>query len=368
MMLMGWRASLLGSIVVSEIGFTSVFGFDKKTCTHCPTEGAYEEFLLPESTDPGPHTEVHAMWSTHIEVVSMEDTYGGWEPPSFAKKLADEVITGWKRFRDKIGPGLPQGHHLRNFLTQSHAGALNDGFFHFQKRLFEAEGDFDKAMDMSAELPAAPPPEANSSWPQMNALPEYKKLRKMVEMLSRRYLTRSGMHPTMAANLNYSLFNWAAVNGPGEFHGPHTHVGEYHVGVFYAQAGPSAGKLRFGDPRGHSPPFGKTFFYTPKAGDLVIFPSWLSHMATVTSPMAKTTKDGKKIEDDPMRVIFSFNIGPIQGPLPCHLWWSDPTSDMRFKRRSKIDIQAIQAAVDADEMHTSEDGKKTKKKKGKQDY
>merc|ERR1712146_722015 len=113
------------------------------------------------------------------------------------------------------------------------------------------------------------------------------------------YLVRSGVVPSVAASLNYSIFNWCAVHGPGEFHGPHTHVGEYHVGVFYAQAGDDAGKLRFGDPRGQNPPFGRTFFHTPRSGDLVFFPSWLSHMATVTAP----SSDILNKEKEPYRVV-----------------------------------------------------------------
>merc|ERR1712217_440963 len=97
---------------------------------------------------------------------------------------------------------------------------------------------------------------------------------------------RSGVVSSVAESLEYSIFNWCSVHGTGEFHGPHTHVGEYHVGVFYAQAGKSAGKLMFADPRGHSPPYGRSFFHTPRSGDLVFFPSWLSHMATVTGPFS----------------------------------------------------------------------------------
>merc|ERR1712187_1096777 len=172
----------------------------------------------------------------------------------------------------------------------------------------------------------------------MNGLPEYHRLRKIVDVLSRRYFVHSGVVPAVAKSLNYSIFNWAAVHGPGEFHGPHTHVGEYHVGVFYAQAGESAGKLRFGDPRGHSPPFGRSFVHTPRSGDLIFFPSWLSHMATVTNPPPELVQSGHK---EPKRVIISFNIGPVSGPLPCNLWWSDPTGDMRFKRKSRIDRQEL---------------------------
>lgn len=147
------------------------------------------------------------------------------------------------------------------------------------------------------------------------------------------------MAPEAAQSLNYSIFNWAAVHKPGEFHGPHTHVGEYHVAVFYAQVGPSAGKFRIGDPRGHSPPFARSWVHTPRSGDLVLFPSWLSHMATVTASSSDILRSGDGRE--PLRVIFSFNIGPNTGPLPCHLWWSDPTGNMQFTRRTPIDPEAL---------------------------
>lgn len=308
-----------------------------KKCQHCEVGEAFSDLLKPqEELLPGqPSSKVHVLWSTHVEVIPLTTDNGGWLPPSFHEKLANEAIMGWKRFRDVIGPGLPQKSHLRRQLYQTHASALNDAFFHYQKRLFEAEGNLEQALDDNHQF-QTPPPDANSSWPEMNLLAEYHQLRKVVETLSRRYLIRSGLVDSEATALNYSIFNWVAVHGPGEFHGPHTHVGEYHVGVFYAQAGDSAGKLRFGDPRGHSPPFGRTMFHSPRAGDLVFFPSWLSHMATVTSPASSADGDA-----DPLRVVFSFNIGPVYGPMPCHQWYSDPTGDMRFSRSLPIDTESL---------------------------
>jgi hypothetical protein len=306
-------------------------------CKHCEVAEAFGEFLQPNETgSPGYYSDVHSLWATHVEVIP----FGDFEPPSFHEKLAKEAINGWKRFRDEIAPGLPNGHFLKRFVQQHHAGALNDGFFHFQKNLFEAEGNLEKSLRGRQGGNPTPPPDANSSWPQMNELPEYNRLRKYVEILSRRYLLRSGVSAQEVKGITYSIFNWCAVHGPGEFHGPHTHVGEYHVGVFYAQAGDDAGKLRFGDPRGQSPPFGRTFFHTPRSGDLIFFPSWLSHMATVTAPATSKTirSDGK---EEPKRVVFSFNIGPVQGPLPCHYWWSDPTSEMRFTRTEGLDPKEL---------------------------
>lgn len=313
-------------------------------CQHCQVGEAFSEFLKSNDTvkDNSEYlSDVHSLWATHVEVIPLTTDNGGFEPPGFHKRLAKEAIAGWARFRDEIAPGLPRGHFLKQFIHQKHAGALNDGFFHFQKNLFEAEGNLKQALHGRGRGGnPTPPPDANSSWPEMQSLPDYNKLRKYIEFFSRRYLKRGGLAPKEADDLKYSVFNWAAVHGPGEFHGPHTHVGEYHVGVFYAQAGDDAGKLRFGDPRGQNPPFGKTFFHTPRSGDLVLFPSWLSHMATVTAP--KTSKAIRKSGgSEPYRVVFSFNIGPVQGPLPCHYWWSDPTSQMAFTRQEPVDLKAL---------------------------
>lgn len=333
-----WQTAV-HSIILLPICGAWVDLFDKGNCEHCPTEEAFAEFLNNESTDTSPHSDVHVMWSTHIEVISLTSDNGGWEPPSFHQRIAKEAISGWKRLRDVIGPNLPKGHHLRKQLAEGHAGALNDAFFVWQKQLFEAEGDFEASLQSDAG-PSQPAQGANTSWPEMNALPEYNKLRRIVEYFSRRYLERSGMTSQRSKDVEFSLFNWAAVHGPGEFHGPHTHVGEYLVGVFYAQVGPAAGKIRFGDPRGHSPPFGRTLFHTPKSGDLILFPSWLSHMATVTAPSSDILN---KQQEEPYRVVYSFNIGPREGPLPCSVWWSDPTGDMRFKRRAKLDVENLKA-------------------------
>lgn len=311
-----------------------------KDCEHCKRGETFEELLQPEARQPGEYAStVEALWATHVEVIPITTDIGGFEPPEFHDKLADEATEGWKRFRDKVVPGLPRSARLRRQAQSKEGGALNNAFFSFQKNLFEHEGDLSKATS-DDEPNKTPHPDANSSWPEMSGLPEYARLREIVNKLSRRYLIRSGMDPEQAKKLEYSIFNWAAINGPGEFHGPHTHVGEYHVGVFYARAGESSGKLRFGDPRSQSPPFGKAYFHTPRSGDLVFFPSWLSHMATVSAPDFQDNGSG---EEPPYRVIFSFNIGPVQGPLPCAEWWSDPTSAMGFSRSSPIDPKTLEA-------------------------
>lgn len=310
-------------------------------CQVCNTSDAFTSVLKsPLPKQPGECTsDVHLLWPAHIEVVGLTTDVGGPEPPSFHERLAAEAIHGWRMFATEVVPNLPKDHHLKQATSESHAGALNDGFFHWQKQVFEAAGNLTEAVQGDGDM-VTPGPEDNSSWPSMQALPEYRKLRDLVDKLSRRYLIRSGVSEEQVNRLEYSIFNWAAVHGPGEFHGPHTHVGEYHVGVFYAQVGPDAGKLRFGDPRGQNPPFGSHYLHTPKAGHLIFFPSWLSHMATVTSPLTSRELRGGD-HQEPHRVVFSFNIGPVEGPLPCHVWFSDPTGDMRSVRQARIDPKEL---------------------------
>merc|ERR1719162_2262765 len=137
-------------------------------CTHCDIGEAFSEFLKPDAVGDsgvpaGPASDVHVMWQTHVEVVPITTDIGGWEDPSFHERLTQEAVRGWKDFRHNIAPGLPKGHSLKQFLTQSHAGALNDGFFHYQKRLFEASGVLEKALDDDNDGPVETPhPDANS--------------------------------------------------------------------------------------------------------------------------------------------------------------------------------------------------------------
>merc|ERR1712216_110293 len=146
---------------------SSGWGFrylNKKNCEHCPTAAPYEDVLKPDEHVAGPHSQVHMMWSTHLEIVPLTQDIGGWEPPSFHEKIAEEAINGWMRFRDVVAPGLPKNHPLAEQTYQSHAGALNDGFFHYQKRLFEAQGHEEEALRPDPGSPPTPPPWANSSW------------------------------------------------------------------------------------------------------------------------------------------------------------------------------------------------------------
>lgn len=98
------------------------------------------------------------------------------------------------------------------------------------------------------------------------------------------------------ANIDWHIAGWANINRKGDYNVVHTHPGSYWSAVYYVEADDSkdaeSGELEFGDPRGvlpiHSLPHlylgfkgyssaGRTERYKPKAGECVLFPSWLAH-------------------------------------------------------------------------------------------
>lgn len=92
-----------------------------------------------------------------------------------------------------------------------------------------------------------------------------------------------------------SLVAWANINRSGAFNQVHTHPHNHWSGVYYVQAGDfsddtiaNPGQLHLHDPRERADmykhphaPFGKPIHIPPRAGLMVLFPSWLGHSVNV---------------------------------------------------------------------------------------
>jgi len=102
---------------------------------------------------------------------------------------------------------------------------------------------------------------------------------------------------------------WATVCRTGAYHAPHSHPDSAWSGVYYVDPGsdspghPLSGVLEFLDPRAGveavtapGDPYGEPFRVRPRAGLLVVFPSWLYHW--VHPYMGETP-----------RIAVSFNAG-----------------------------------------------------------
>lgn len=244
-------------------------------------------------------SEVITLWPSLIEIVNITEAHFGPEPDSFSERIAEEAVRKWHEFveRSPLSPDL-----------------LNDAFYKYQHRLFQGPRGKKARGDVSK-------PHQNVTWPELEQLSEYQKLRGYIETFGRRYLHRLGYLDTTTG---FDIFSWAAINSHSDFHGPHTHTGELMVGVYYAKVNEGSGRLRLFDPRGQIVPFGKVYDFSCQSGQMILFPSWLQHAALPT-----------KGSDN--RVVFAFNIGiGGKGDYKTMEWDMDPVAGHMSSRKEEI--------------------------------
>ena len=93
-----------------------------------------------------------------------------------------------------------------------------------------------------------------------------------------------------ATNVDFRAVAWANVSRFGHYHRGHNHPGSVWSGVYYVDPGgevaeqPLSGVLELPDPRTHAnmvpipgDPFGQRALVQPKAGAMIVFPSWFQH-------------------------------------------------------------------------------------------
>ena len=107
---------------------------------------------------------------------------------------------------------------------------------------------------------------------------------------------------------------WSIINPPGCYNRAHIHPGSHWSGVYYVQTPEASGKIEFTDPRTQNlinqPKYlantkrprqcWSNVNFTPTAGRMMIFPSWLYH-----SVYPNLSEESGKDAD---RVIISFNL------------------------------------------------------------
>jgi uncharacterized protein (TIGR02466 family) len=102
-------------------------------------------------------------------------------------------------------------------------------------------------------------------------------------------VTRSVTRKVDPQDLTLKISGWMNANPPGAFNAPHTHPGAHWSGVYYvsqpAVEEGTSGMIEFLDPRSDLPnwrifrakPFRPKRKIRPKAGEIVLFPSYLTH-------------------------------------------------------------------------------------------
>lgn len=107
---------------------------------------------------------------------------------------------------------------------------------------------------------------------------------------------------------------WSIINRPGSYNRAHIHPGSIWSGVYYARTPERCGNIEFTDPRTQNlmnqpryVPNRKrprhcwtSVNFEPRAGKMLIFPSWLYHS------VAPSMANGQGVDAE--RVILSFNL------------------------------------------------------------
>jgi len=137
----------------------------------------------------------------------------------------------------------------------------------------------------------------------MNTKPEYKRL--VQGLYEAQFKIYEEEHLTSEPYLGGM---WANVNPPGGMNRAHMHPNSLWSGVYYVKAPKNCGHLKIDDPRttaamsrpimkdGNFPSrLNRETHYEPKAGRLIMFPSWVTHCVDPN-------------ESDDLRISVSFNF------------------------------------------------------------
>jgi uncharacterized protein (TIGR02466 family) len=121
-------------------------------------------------------------------------------------------------------------------------------------------------------------------WPE----PEIKALASFIDTLVRQMAGVAVGMDAWKGKMTYEA--WANVNRRGHHNRMHNHPGAHWSGIYYVDPGdrdPSdgdSGKIEFPDPRSFAQmttipgnPFGRQLTFRPRAGQILIFPSFLNH-------------------------------------------------------------------------------------------
>lgn len=142
----------------------------------------------------------------------------------------------------------------------------------------------------------------------------YDPLTDRIRQAGRRISEKLGYHSDKHLDIGTM---WSIINPPGSANKAHIHPGSHWSGVYYIHTPEQSGDIEFTDPRTHhimnEPRFQRKtnrsrenwtkVQYTPTAGKMLVFPSWLYH-SVEPNLSGKRGKDGD-------RVIVSFNMSQI---------------------------------------------------------
>ena len=206
------------------------------------------------------------LWSTPI----LKRTLLATEAQNINTKLKATILAGFSAFKDS--------QHWDGEHSSTKREGLNDAFFAYQKSFWE---------------------DKQQLWPPLENSPLVQGLLTAIRSLARRYLSAANQNPRNGQESKVlQVYVWAGIHSGCVAHLAHYHPNTAVSGTYYVSTPKGAGDLVLSDPRGLLPPFGGRHVHRPKAGEVILFPSWLRHEVAPSC----------NLSDENPRVALSFNI------------------------------------------------------------
>ena len=216
------------------------------------------------------HSKLNIMWVTPFEIFNFSTLNDGLEDTSFHNIMSDYGFDMYKRFIN----GLQSGHIKLTGIDDK--ATINDKFFAFQQYLHN-----EKRLHIK-----------NANIPKDTLSQFYVR----IEQITKIYLKKCGVDKDVINDAllkikNREMFLWTSIHGNGTYHGPHYHQNSIVSGVYYVNI-PSnmnmnhenteiygeSGNLVLQDPRGGGIyPFGLKYYHRPIEGQIILFPSYVTH-------------------------------------------------------------------------------------------
>lgn len=263
------------------------------------------------------------LWPVHFSSVPLSKSKAqpqAFEPEEFGTELRN---IGLARFNEYLTSVLPKELEIdkeanAEFQKADHS-RINMGFFRWQKRVF-ADHEGVPVEQLSARGDLAPRLDGiNYSWPELYENRAFRKLKTRITELAKLYNKRAGYKESPS---KFRIFSWVEVYNKGDALRPGARTdGAYLMGRYFADAKSDSLKMNFEDPRGINPPYGKTFSHPVYQGNMVIFPTWVSHFITPNM-------------GDHTAVCFVFLVYPPGGNTLN--WRHDSNADIRIERNLSV--------------------------------
>lgn len=279
-----------------------------------------------EQKQPVVEGRVKLLWPIHFSSMPLSTpSKSSLESPQFGEEVARIGLAGFKKY---VSSTLPREleidkHFAEEFANSDHS-RINLAFMRWQRLAFARTFRINVQALSARGDPAMYLEGIDYSWPELYDSNLFRTLKNRLTQVGKLYMKRTG---TGNIPKRLIVFPWVEVFEFGDSQRPWARTDSAFVmGRYFAKTQRGSLKFNFEDPRGINPPYGKTFSHAAFEGNLVMFPTWLSHF--ITPNMLNSTA-----------VCIAFLVYPPDMNLD---WEEDDTGSLVVERELKFSEKGVE--------------------------